>query len=71
MFLLWFDDNRKKPVATKIEEGKQAYTRHFKCAPRVVLVAPSATTEEAIAGLKVVPRSYVRTHNFWFGAAEE
>ena len=38
MYMMWFDDNNKKPVARKIEEAVAAYVRHFKTRPNVVLV---------------------------------
>ena len=66
MYMMWFDDNPKKLLATKLIEGIAAYERHFHATPNVVLVS---STEPAcdVPGVRVQPTAYVRPNNYWFG----
>lgn len=65
MYMMWFDDNAKKPVTAKIEEAVAAYVRHFKSRPNVVLV--NEADLEPVGNVRVRSASYVRRHNFWVG----
>jgi hypothetical protein len=65
MYMMWFDDNLKKPTNMKIEEAVAAYMRHFKARPNVVLV--NEADLEAVNGVKVRSAAYVRRYNFWVG----
>jgi hypothetical protein len=67
MFLMWFDDNAKKPIATKLAEGAAAYQKHFGHACNVVIVNDADKDTPAPAGLTVKATAYVRRNNFWFG----
>jgi hypothetical protein len=62
---MWFDDSAKKPAALKIEEAVEAYIRHFKSQPNVVLV--NEADVEPVKGVRVRSAAYVRQHNFWVG----
>lgn len=69
MYMMWFDDNAKKPTSTKIAEAIAAYKRHFKTQPNVVLVNAAEAPCE-VAGASVRVASYVRRHNYWVGIEE-
>lgn len=65
LYMMWFDDNAKKPTATKIAEGAAAYENHFHHAPLVVCVSLTTTLDDTT--LKVQPLRTVQKDNFWFG----
>jgi hypothetical protein len=65
-YLIWFDDDRKKPVAAKITEAMDAYERRFHRHPNVVLVSEQEQAE-ATAGMALRPRAYIRPSHFYVG----
>lgn len=65
MFLLWFDDTKKKATEDKILEGVQRYKERFGKAPNVCLVNPSEVVQTR--GLTIRPTTYVRPNNYWIG----
>lgn len=64
-YLMWYDDNPKIPLVTKITEAIEAYTQRFAIAPNVVLVNQSQLTE--YKGVEVRGVEFVRRNNFWVG----
>ena len=65
MYMMWFDDNNKKPVARKIEEAVAAYMRHFKTRPNIVLV--NEADQVHLPNIRVRVAGYVQRNNFWVG----
>lgn len=65
MFLLWYDDTKRKPVEEKIVEGIQRYVERFGETPNVCLVNPSEAVDSRV--LTIRPTSYVRPNNYWIG----
>ena len=65
LYLAWFDDNAKKPTATKIAEGAAAYEQRFHHAPLVVCVSQAQASIDT--PLQVQPLPTVQVNNFWFG----
>ncbi len=65
MFLLWYDDTKKKPAEEKILEGVQRYLERFGEAPNVCLVNPSEAIQAH--GLLIRPTAHVRPNNYWIG----
>ena len=65
MYMMWFDDNTRKPVARKIEEAVAAYVRHFKTRPNVVLV--NEADQVQLPDIRVRVAGYVQCNNFWVG----
>ncbi|NJR53038.1 MAG: hypothetical protein HC780_29255 [Leptolyngbyaceae cyanobacterium CSU_1_3] len=65
MYMMWFDDSMKKTAALKIEEAVEAYVRHFKSKPNIVLV--NEADLDQVQGLRIRSVGYVRRHNFWVG----
>lgn len=71
MFLMWFDDDRRKTAAGKIAEGCAAYQRRFGV-PATLIHAqrapdPAEAPALAIAGARVDPCGSVPVSNFWIG----
>ncbi len=69
MFLVWYDNDRKKPVSVKIEEATERFVEKFGRPPAVVLVNP-AERVDAIS-LPVITRPTVGKDQFWLGDQEE
>ena len=65
MYLCWYDDNPKTPIAARIEAGRRAYAERFGVAPRVVLVSEAEQVEAR--GMTVLVKSYIRKNTYWFG----
>jgi len=65
MYMMWFDDSNKKPVARKIEEAIAAYVKHFKTRPNVVLVNEADRID--LPDIRVRVAGYVQRNNFWVG----
>lgn len=63
--MMWFDDSAKKSAELKIGEAIEAYIRHFKSKPNVVLV--NVDEQVQVSGVQVRSASYIRRHNFWVG----
>jgi hypothetical protein len=62
---MWYDDNPKVSVLTKIEQAVDAFTERFAMAPNVVLVNETQAAE--FGGIQVRSADYVRRNNFWVG----
>jgi len=68
MFLGWFDDTPKKPVAQKIAEAVERYIAKFGAKPNVCLV--NASDVASYKGVEVRAVEYVRPNHFWVGRDE-
>lgn len=68
MYLGWYDDNAKKPVAQKIAEAAQAYVARFGAPPTVVLCNERDVAD--VVGMTVRAETYIRINNFWLGMIE-
>ena len=65
MFLLWYDDTKKKATEEKILEGVQRYKERFGENPNVCLVNPSQAVNAQ--GLIIRPTAHVRPNYYWIG----
>jgi hypothetical protein len=68
LYLIWFDDDRKKATGVKIEEAVEAYERRFHKHPNVVLVNEGDRVDTSVVNLR--PRSYIRPSTFYVGFEE-
>lgn len=66
MFLMWYDDSRKKTVTEKIAEALVAYEQRFHANPNLVLVNV-AEVGDAPQSVKVRPLPYIQPSNFYVG----
>lgn len=72
MFLGWFDDDRKKPVVQKIQEGIERYVAKWEKAPLLVLLNQKdadklATQPTPMISLDLRVVSTVAPNNFLIG----
>ena len=65
MYLIWYDDTKKKATEEKILEGVERYIERFGETPNVCLVNPAQVVPAA--GIDVRPTPYVRANNYWLG----
>lgn len=65
LFLVWYDDSSKTPVADKIQAGIAAYTRRFQAHPSLVLV--NAVDYMELPDILVRSARTVQPNTFWVG----
>lgn len=65
MFLVWYDDSPKKPIADKIQEAIAAYVVRFETRPGLVLVNLADYTE--MSEVMVRSERTVQPNTFWVG----
>ncbi len=68
MFLMWYDNDRKKQPSAKIEEAIERFVEKYGRQPTIVLVHPEESVDAA--PLPVVPRSTVARNYYWIGDEE-
>lgn len=70
-YLIWFDDDRKKPTTAKIGEAMAAYERRFHRHPNVILISEQEQSAvEGSAPVLIRPRAYIRPSHFYVGYDE-
>ena len=69
MFLMWFDDDRKKTVTEKIATALAAYEERFHARANVVLVN-AEEVGEAPASVQVRAQPFIQRSNFYVGFEE-
>ena len=69
MFLMWFDDDRKKTVTEKIATALAAYEERFHAHANVVLVN-AEEIGEAPPSVQVRPQPFIQRSNFYVGFEE-
>jgi hypothetical protein len=62
---MWYDDNPKVSLMSKIEAAVDAYTRRFAISPNVVLVNASDMVE--CQNVRVRSVDHIQRNNFWVG----
>jgi hypothetical protein len=71
MFLIWFDNDRKRPLRAKVEAAAERYQERFGVAPELVLLNPAqAGNEEAIAGIPVHTTPLVSPNHLYVGTED-
>jgi hypothetical protein len=65
LFLVWYDDSSKTPVADKIQAAIAAYIVRFKTHPSLVLV--NAVDHMERADVLVRSERTVQPNSFWVG----
>ena len=69
MFLMWFDDDKRKSVTEKIGEALAAYERRFHASANVVLVH-AAEIGDAPQRVHVRPQAYIQRSTFYVGVED-
>ena len=67
--LLWFDDDRKAPLAAKVEKAARRYREKFGRSPNVCYVNPVTLSEAQAmpAHVKVIELTSIQPDHFWIG----
>ena len=67
--LLWFDDNRKAPLAARVEKAARRYREKFGRSPDVCYVnAVTLSGAEAVpARVKIIELASIQPDCFWIG----
>lgn len=71
MFLIWFDNDRKRPLHAKVEAAMERYQERFGSVPELILLNPAqAGAEEAIAGIPIRTTLLVSRDHFYIGTED-
>jgi hypothetical protein len=67
--LLWFDDNSKVSVATKVKRAARQYREKFGRRPDTCFVHPTTFSGEATMpkGIDVRESKHIQPNHFWIG----
>jgi hypothetical protein len=66
--MLWFDDDPRKTLETKIEQAVARYSAKYGRAPNACYVNPTATPANSIhEGLHIITARTVRPNYLWLG----
>jgi hypothetical protein len=72
--MLWFDNNPKSSLETKIKRAAYFYEKKYGRKPNLCFVHPTMLKtpgEQTIAGLKTRPSRSVLPNHFWIGIEKE
>lgn len=68
MFLIWYDNDRKRALTDKVRAAAERYRERFGSAPEVVLLNPTdAAEQDRLAGLIVRPTVLVSPNHLYVG----
>jgi hypothetical protein len=71
MFLVWYDNDRKRKLEEKVAQAAERYTERFGAAPQIVLLNPAQAGEiETVAGIPVRTTSLVLPNHVYIGVDE-
>ncbi len=74
MGLLWFDNDPRKILTTKIEDAARRYREKFGAPPDTCYVNQAALAGGqgvvGAPGLRLVPAANILPHHFWIGVEE-
>jgi hypothetical protein len=71
MFLVWYDNDRKRPLRAKVAAAAERYHERFGTPPELVLVNPAHGGEASeIAGIAVRTTALVSPHHLYIGREE-
>jgi hypothetical protein len=72
MFLVWYDNDRKRKLEEKVAQAAERYTERFGVAPAIVLLNPAQAGEaEVVAGIPVRATSLVLPNHVYIGVDEQ
>ncbi len=71
--MLWFDDDKKRTLAEKVERAVTYYAEKYRTTPSVCYVNPAALedTKPKENGVAVRAAATVRPNHFWVGVEEK
>jgi hypothetical protein len=70
--MLWFDNDPKTDLPTKVHRAAAYYQRKYGCSPNLCFVHPSMlkTEEPKAEGIEMRPSRQVLPNHFWLGMNE-
>ncbi len=70
--MLWFDNDPKTDLPTKVNRAAAYYQRKYGCPPNLCFVHPSMLQPEETpsAGIELRPSRQVLPYHFWLGLNE-
>lgn len=68
LFLMWYDDTPRRPLADKVADARAAYTARWGVAPAVALVNPADAEGQDVPGARPAPN--IRPNTVWVGQGE-
>lgn len=70
--LLWFDDDARRDLETKVARAAEHYRQKYGRAPELCFVHPSLLQGARVRtnGLQVHPSKSVLPHHFWLGVRD-
>jgi hypothetical protein len=70
-FLMWHEQDRTKPLHTRLSEALERYEQRFGHAANVVLMSPNETEEATIPGVDVRRVRHVQVNTYQVGREEK
>lgn len=70
--MLWFDNDQKVDLATKIHRAAEYYHKKYGVQPDLCYVHPSMTAAENLPrnGIEIKPNRRILPNHFWLGVKE-
>jgi hypothetical protein len=65
-YLMWYDDDRRKPVLHKIKEAMAAYEQRFRQQPNIVLINEREHVEASL-NVQLRPLPFIQPSHFYVG----
>lgn len=73
--MLWFDDDRQRDLASKVQRAADYYRKKFGKKPVLCYVHPetlqTSEMELVAAGVRVMPSAQVLQNHFWLGLPDD
>lgn len=67
MFLGWYDPDRKRPVAEKLQDAIERYIEKYGTAPAICLISPADAQGVDRPDLILKPVEFIPRHTFYLG----
>lgn len=71
--IMWFDNDPKVDITTKINNAAQYYEKKFSCKPNICFVNPSILPKEMCLheGIRLLASCAIIPFHFWIGVQEK
>lgn len=71
MFLIWYDNDRKRKLAEKVAQAAERYIERFGAAPEIVLLNPTQAGEiTEVVGIPVRATPLVAPNSLYIGTED-
>ncbi|MEW6180435.1 MAG: hypothetical protein AB1522_10950 [Chloroflexota bacterium] len=71
--MLWFDNDQKADLLTKIKRAADYYEKKYGVRPDLCFVHPSMLNEESVSrnGIVIKPNRRILPNHFWLGVQDQ